>query len=236
MKVVAETNAACPISLGSMGMMESVDINEENIIMTMNLDIFNNMLDPSLMKDDSKMDYESVFKTLFSVEPAMNSLMQLLSECNMGLQIDLQVDGKSLRKFSISKEMIDDILMHEPNYKEYVKTMVEITNSKGIINMGPMSQLNVEISNDKVITNILVDENQIDFNALAANSSFIKNGLIEMLRNDSEPVTCMIMKNTALAGYSTVYKYMGSACGKEITIEFTPDEVYDALQILQIEE
>lgn len=234
-KAIAEVNASCPISLGSMGVVESVEMNDKNIVWNINADIFSTILDPALMAEDSKIDYDAVYKTFFSVgfgtDPEMIKFMELLSKCNIGMIMDLQVDGKNLRKISIDKKMIDEILTHEPNYKEYVKTLVEISNSKGPINMGPMSQINMEIIDGKVITNILVDENQIDVNALEANSSFIKAGLMEMLSTNSDPVTCMLLKNVALAGYSTLYKYIGSAGGKEIAVEITPQEVFDTLKI-----
>lgn len=234
-KAVAVANAECPISLGAMGMVESIEMSEENIVWDINADIFTTMLDPALVAVDSTTDYESVYTTLFSVgfatEPAMIQLMELLSKCDMGMIFELHAGGKSLCKFSIPKKMIDEILTHEPNYKEYVKTIVEITNSKCPIEMGPMSQKNMEIIGGKVITNIIVDENQLDFNSMAGNESFIKTGLIEMLRNNSEPVSCLLMKNTALAGYSTMYKYIGSTDGKEIAVEITPEEVVETLQM-----
>lgn len=229
---IAELNAEMPMSMGSLGVLTSATVNQDTIIYNLTMSELANTL--SEKAKINKIDKKYLFNMLAltsELEPQMANFFKMIAECNLYVKYQFYDISRSTQKAVLltPKEMYE-IAITEPDYRNITEHLVEDTQKSLPITISGMTISNIRIEDNKVITDYIIDENVASFENMKNNVDFIKDTYLQTLRRGAEPSALFSSYAMAKAGYSQIYKYIGSQCGDIFLVGISPEDILNNLK------
>lgn len=228
--MLAEVNAQMPMSLGSVGVIDSMTLEGDSIVMHMNMDIYDNDAmgyDAPEIQDLSN-KVKVGFTNMAQMDKEFGAFLNYLSANGIWLKGDISMGDKSTM-FVISPSEQQEILNSKPDYKLFIETNISETKAGLPVDMGVMKMIGYDLIGNDLMTTIEVDESQVNMANMKAGQSEIKGSIIEMLKSGNEPTANLLMINCAKAGYNVVYKYVGNITKEEVVVVITPSEILSSV-------
>lgn len=227
-------NSQLPRTLGNGIEMTSVSINENEVVFryTVN-DVGNGMSNISL--DDS--DTMSRMKALVSaIADDEDARMMLISMAKMNIGLKMQMTsantGKTLELDMSPEEVMDIATGPGITPLEWVRNWHQSMKSQLPLEMGMGLLMTNAILTDKTMQFVcLVNESMVSFDNILENKDNIRSYLCDFLFSGTDAVVTMQNTQMALAGLSLSYKYIGSESGKELSIDFSNQELLERMQL-----
>lgn len=225
-KIVEASNMECPMSMGTLGEVTSIELEDGNVVFNysvnesvVNIDFLNE--NPKMMKRNAVMMFKNPtgdIKTMF----------EALEEENAGLV--LVYKGKtSGKKASITlsrKEIIDLRNSDEEKDPEAaLEGQVEVTNAQCPMQIAEgMTITHLSVEGDYVVYNVTCDEDSYSISAFNRNKAQIKENIIKTL-DPSDPTMAMFIRICREAGKGIAYKYIGDQSESTCMIKIATSEL-----------
>ena len=97
--------------------------------------------------------------------------------------------------------------------------------------MGYATTTGVKIKDNSFVTEIIVDEKQVNIDVLSQNQAYSKQAIIDAIKAGNELPTIALFFQCAKAGYDVVYNYVGNMSGKTVSITITPAEALSNINL-----
>lgn len=229
-KIVAELNSEMPMSMGTMGVIESVSLDGDSLVYHVNVDFYENYTIgynvPELQDVSDK--FKLGFINLAQTNKEFGQALNYFSSNGIWFVGDIAIGDKST-KFAISPLEQKEILNSEPDYKLFIATNIAQTKDYLPMDMGVMKMTEYYLDGNDLVSTIEVDESQLSVAALKERRNTMKESIIDILKSGNEPTTAILMMNCAMAGYNVVYKYVGNISKDEVNITITPSEILSSI-------
>ena len=232
LKTIVETaNSDCPVSMGNMGEVTSIEYVDGNVVY--NLSVNESIIDIDALNENPKLMKKGVLAMLNSSDADNDTkeLVKALEEADAGLifRYHGSKSGKTA-SVSLSRNDITDMKVSADNGEsssplEALEAEVEITNAQCPTDIGDGLQIAaVAISGDYVVYTITVDENDISIAALAENKAEVKKAIKEELDKDDDDMQTFI-ELCKKCGKGVAYRYTGDTSGKTLTVKISASEL-----------
>ena len=227
-------NSQLPLTLGNGIEMTSVSINPKEVVFryTVN-DIGNGMSNISLDDPDTMSRMKSMVYAIADDEE-VRMLLTNMARMNIGLKLQMTSanTGKTLELNMSPEEVMDIATGPGITPLDWVRNWYLSMKSQFPLEMGIGLTLTDAILTDKMVQFIcLVNESMVSFNNLLENKVNIRNSLRDFLFAGTDVVVTMQNTQIALAGLTLSYKYVGSASGKTVSIDFSNQELRERMQL-----
>ena len=227
-------NSQLPWTLGNGIEMTSVSINPKDVVYryTVN-DIGNGMSNISLDDPDTMSRMKSMVYAIADDEEA-RMLLTNMARMNIGLKLQMTSanTGKTLELNMSPEEVMDIATGPGITPLDWVRNWYLSMKSQFPLEMGIGLTLTDAILTDKMVQFIcLVNESMVLFDNFLENKDNIRNTLCDFLFAGTDLVVTMQNTQIALAGLSLSYKYVGSASGKTVSIDFSNQELRERMQL-----
>ena len=231
-------NSQLPWTLGNGLEMTSVSINPKEVVFryTVN-DIGNGMSNISLDDPDTMSRMKSMVYAIADDEEA-RMLLTNMARMNIGLKLQMTSanTGKTLELNMSPEEVMDIATGPGITPLDWVRNWYLSMKSQFPLEMGIGLTLTDAILTDKMVQFIcLVNESMVLFDNFLENKVNIRNSLRDFLFAGTDVVVTMQNTQIALAGLSLSYKYVGSASGKTVSIDFSNQELRERMQLIPTE-
>jgi len=229
-KIIAEMNSEMPMSLGSMGIIESISLDGDSIVYNIKCDFYENFTNgntaPEIQNSNDKI--KLTFANMAQTDDSFKIFLNYLSENGIWFKGDISIGNKST-KFTISPTEQIKILNSEPNYKLFIEMNIAQTKDSLPLDLGMMKMIGYDLFENNLVATIEIDESQINIANLKSSQESMKNNIINVLKSGNEPILNEVMTNCAMAGYNCVYKYVGNISKENVSITLTTDEILSSL-------
>lgn len=227
-------NSQLPWTLGNGIEMTSVSINPKDVVYryTVN-DIGNGMSNISLDDPDTMSRMKSMVYAIADDEET-RMLLTNMARMNIGLKFQMTSanTGKTLELNMSPEEVMDIATGPGITPLDWVRNWYLGLKSQFPLELGIGLTLTDAILTDKMVQFIcLVNESMVLFDNFLENKDNIRNTLCDFLFAGTDLVVTMQNTQIALAGLSLSYKYVGSASGKTVSIDFSNQELRERMQL-----
>lgn len=227
-------NSQLPWTLGNGIEMTSVSINPKDVVYryTVN-DIGNGMSNISLDDPDTMSRMKSMVYAIADDEET-RMLLTNMAKMNIGLKFQMTSanTGKTLELNMSPEEVMDIATGPGITPLDWVRNWYLGLKSQFPLELGIGLTLTDAILTDKMVQFIcLVNESMVSFDNFLENKDNIRNTLCDFLFAGTDLVVTMQNTQIALAGLSLSYKYVGSASGKTVSIDFSNQELRERMQL-----
>ena len=231
-------NSQLPWTLGNGIEMTSVSINPKDVVYryTVN-DIGNGMSNISLDDPDTMSRMKSMVYAIADDEET-RMLLTNMARMNIGLKFQMTSanTGKTLELIMSPEEVMDIATGPGITPLDWVRNWYLGLKSQFPLELGIGLTLTDAILTDKMVQFIcLVNESMVSFDNFLENKDNIRNTLCDFLFAGTDLVVTMQNTQIALAGLSLSYKYVGSASGKTVSIDFSNQELRERMQLVPTE-
>ena len=231
-------NSQLPWTLGNGIEMTSVSINPKDVVYryTVN-DIGNGMSNISLDDPDTMSRMKSMVYAIADDEET-RMLLTNMARMNIGLKFQMTSanTGKTLELNMSPEEVMDIATGPGITPLDWVRNWYLGLKSQFPLELGIGLTLTDAILTDKMVQFIcLVNESMVSFDNFLENKDNIRNTLCDFLFAGTDLVVTMQNTQIALAGLSLSYKYVGSASGKTVSIDFSNQELRERMQLVPTE-
>ena len=225
-KIVEASNMECPISMGTMGEVTSIELEDGNVVFNysvneniVNIDFLNE--NPDMMKRNAAIMFKNPtgdIKVMFDA----------LEEENAGLV--MRYKGKSSGKIvsiSLSRKEIAELgnSTEEKDPEAALEVQVETTNAQCPMQIAPgMVITHLSIEGNFVVYNVECDENSYSIAAIRSNKEQAKQGINNSI-DPSDPTMAMFIKICKDAEKGIAYKYIGDTSGDACIIKISVSEL-----------
>lgn len=225
-KTVKEVNKECPISMGVVGEISSLEYKDGNVVFNylINEDITN----IDALKGNEEMMKRSVVTTFSnSTGDTKNMIDELVKE---GAGLILNFKGKDSGKTVTLNLTKDEIVsIGEKDEKDadplaVLQEQIKVTNAQCPVALDKgMTMEGVSFEGNNVVYRIVVDESVYSMDDIISNKEASKIAVKASLENDR--ATAAFVKFCVNAERGLAYKYVGNKSGKSCLIEFSVSEL-----------
>ena len=227
-------NSQLPWTLGNGLEMTSVSINPKEVVFRYTVsDLGNGMSNISFDDPDTMSRMKSMVYAIADDEEA-RMLLTNMARMNIGLKLQMTSanTGKTLELNMSPEEVMDIATGPGITPLDWVRNWYLSMKSQFPLEMGIGLTLTDAILTDKMVQFIcLVNESMVLFDNFLENKDNIRNTLCDFLFAGTDLVVTMQNTQIALAGLSLSYKYVGSASGKTVSIDFSNQELRERMQL-----
>lgn len=227
-------NSQLPWTLGNGLEMTSVSINPKEVVFRYTVsDLGNGMSNISFDDPDTMSRMKSMVSAIADDEEA-RMLLTNMARMNIGLKLQMTSanTGKTLELNMSPEEVMDIATGPGITPLDWVRNWYLSMKSQFPLEMGIGLTLTDAILTDKMVQFIcLVNESMMSFDNFLENKVNIRNSLRDFLFAGTDVVVTMQNTQIALAGLSLSYKYVGSASGKTVSIDFSNQELRERMQL-----
>lgn len=225
-KIVEASNMECPMSMGTLGEVTSIELEDGNVVFNysvneniVNIDFLNE--NPDLIKQNAAMMFKNQ-------SGEMRKMFEAIEEGNAGLIMRYKgrTSGK-VASISLSRKDIEDIdgSDDEKDPVAILEGQVEITNAQYPMQIADgMSITHVAIENDYVVYNVVCDEEIYSIDVFNANKSQVKEEILNSFY-ENDPSIALFVKFCREADKGIAYKYIGDDSGNTCTIKISVSEL-----------
>ncbi|MCM1153600.1 MAG: hypothetical protein NC328_08110 [Muribaculum sp.] len=230
-KAMYDLNAQMPMPMGEMGMITSVTMEGDTLIYRLEVDFLENNGLEMKTKTEYKPEFvKNAISSLIHSNKAFKSSLGLISGSGLWMKYDIHY-GDYHTSMVLSPSDIKSIIDSKPDYKAIVSNMIAQYNRQLPMELAGMKITKYELEGNCLVIYAIVDESYTNMDVMAQNSQLIKSNMLEMLKSGREPATSAEFYNTAMAGYTMVYKYVGGTSGKTVIVELAPAEVLESVSM-----
>ena len=111
-----------------------------------------------------------------------------------------------------SRSLVQSLLLSE-------KENLPIDTGVGII------VTDIYLDGNYVVYDAMCDEEKIPIDVLTANKDVAKNGVLEMLNDDSDPNVTMLVNMCKESNIGIIYNYIGNTTGKTCPVIISPSDM-----------
>lgn len=225
-KIVEATNMECPMSMGTLGEVTSIELEDGSVVFNysvnenvVNIDFLNEK--PDMMKRNAAMMFKSPTGDI-------KMMFDALEEENAGLI--LRYKGKSSGKIasiSLSRKEIVELgnSTDEKDPEIVLESQVETTNAQCPMQIAPgMVITHLSIESDCVVYNVECDESSYSIAAIRSNKEQVKQGIINSI-DPNDPTMAMFIKICKDAEKDIAYRYIGDNSGEACIIKINASEL-----------
>ena len=226
-KKVKEMNEECPIDLGSLGKMEGVYIDDDNVIMRLVVSKGAG-LNINAMRNNEE-QFKNGFITGFSNSEDSRILMKVIVDANAGFTIRfIQADALDSIDFRLSTDDLKEALNSADMTGSPMKIIETMANNANVQCPQPIDDVTVmtKVSlEDNYLTYYYdIDESQVSIDALNESKAAMKAEIARNLLAD-DPTLEQIRKNCINANVGIRYIYVGTSSKKQMIIVFESSEL-----------
>ena len=221
-KMVEASNMECPISIGMLGEVTSIELEDSNVVFNyrvnenvVNIDFLNE--NPDMMKRNAAMLFKNPTGDI-------KKMFDSLEEENAGLI--LRYKGKSSGKIasiSLSRKEIVELgnSTDEKDPEAILEAQVETTNAQCPMQItSGMFVTHLSIEGDYVVYNVECDESLYSIAAIRSNKVQAKQGIKNSI-DLSDPTMAMFIKICKDAEKGIAYKYIGDTSEETCVIKIS---------------
>lgn len=225
-KIVETANMECPMSMGTLGEVTSIELEDGNVVFNysvnenvVNIDFLNE--NPDMMKRNAAMMFKNPTGDI-------KMMFDALEEENAGLI--LRYKGKSSGKIasiSLSRKEIVELgnSTDEKDPEAVLEAQVETTNAQCPMQIAPgMIITHLSIEGDCVVYNVECDESSYSIAAIRSNKEQAKQEIKNSI-DSSDPTMAMFIKICKDAEKGIAYKYIGDTSEETCVIKISESEL-----------
>lgn len=226
---IETTNKECPIDLGMLGEISSLEFDEETdeLIMTMTISKEMNLKVSALnkMKDALK----NTMLGAWAKSESGLKLMRKLAQADSKITIVMQTEGSNESlKINVSKDEVKDVAegkIAPISPHDMLEMMVTSTNVQCPMQVDEATTLSsVSLEGGDFVYNYSTDENSVSIEALEQNKAAIKAEIKQTL-SVQDPLTKRIISICKEANAGIVFRYVGNVTGKACIVKFSSSEL-----------
>lgn len=229
--IAAFINSQTPISMGMAGEIKSASLDGDTLTYKMSIDLFDNF---GMQYDNPNKEINESVKEVMAAsiksDEMLSSFMNLLSDNGISFRFDVNLGTNNDLTYTLSPQDIKDVLSKDVDYKKIVAFNIVQMKKTLPMDLGEMKIVDYNISDDNLITTIIVDESKVNIENLRNNAPEIKSYLLNMLASGQEPMMENEFRNYSKAGYNTVYRYVGNITNGFVEVELSVNEILDILK------
>lgn len=221
-KIVKAMNEECPLSMGSIGEITSVEIVDGNALC--NLMIDEQYMNIQALKDNVEVLRQNILTSFMNPSKEMADLITELKRSDAGLiyKYTGKQTGNSFQVV-LSAEDIRNASKADPDNSDPMERMQAEINSSNL--QCPMSMdigitiTSLELEEEYVVYNITVDEDLVNMLELKANSSQMEQVFRTNLLSQQDAVSTNFVKLCREVKRNMLYRFKGSASGEILEIK-----------------
>lgn len=227
-------NSQCPIPVGSTVNITSMSLDSGDILMelTPNIQLTSGFQQVSVSADEYRDLFMALLPASFDLMPDTRVMYQTFADAGAGMKVILKSGtgaGPSVTRLSNAE--LRKALTYTPDYKKAAEIQARFTNMICPAKMGYATTTGVKIKDNSFVTEIIVDEKQVNIDVLSQNQAYSKQAIIDAIKAGNELPTIALFFQCAKAGYDVVYNYVGNMSGKTVCITITPAEALSNINL-----
>lgn len=226
---VEAANKECPLDLGMVGEMTSIEYDAEAdevvMTMTMNKDLPMKISALNSLKSTIK---RAAMAQWVKDESVMDMMKEIASADSKVAIVMRSADGSESIKINVSRDEVKDLADGEVDPispRDMLEIMVVTTNAQCPMTIDEVTVLSsVSIEGNNFVYNYSIDENYVSVADVEQNKAVLRASIKEKLSNPDQLIQKVVetCKN-ANAGLS--YRYVGDISGDVSVINFSPSEL-----------
>ncbi len=227
-------NSQLPRTLGNGIEMTSVSINEKEVVFRYNVNDIGNGMSSISLDDPDTMSRMKALVSAIADDKDARMMLTSMAKMNIGLKMQMTSanTGKTLELDMSPEEVMDIATGPGITPLEWVRTWHQSMKSQLPLEMGMGLLMTNAILTDKTMQFVcLVNESMVSFDNILENKDNIRSYLCDFLFSGTDAVVTMQNTQMALAGLSLSYKYIGPESGKELSIDFSNQELLERMQL-----
>ena len=226
---IESANKECPINLGMVGEISSIEFDEDadEVIMTMTI------------SKDMPLKISALEKLKHTLKRAMMGnwvkaedslkLMEEIAKAGSKITIVMRTENTDENiKIKISKDEVKDLAegkIDPISPRDLLEIMIASTNAQCPIQIDEVTILSsVSLEGKNVVYNYSLDEDVVTMDAIEQNKSSIKSNLKQAL-SAPDPTMKQMISACKEANTGISYRYVGNATGIVSIIKFSPTEL-----------
>lgn len=231
--VIRSANKQCPIDIDGFGKITSIAYDGQNVVYTFNVDeTYTNI---KTLKEHPENLKSSMAIMLQNPTKDAKVLLHLVIKCNAGLKmIYVGKDSGDQVEGELSTEELNEILNTDISLLQSdltkLETQIKIANLQ--FPLKAREGITVEkmlLNNESVIYLCRLDEDMYDINLIKENHNTVKQGIIEELSGESQPMQLFI-KYCVNCNRNIVYRYIGNQSETQYDVIATAHELKEILK------
>lgn len=227
-KGVEEANATCPVSLGIMG--EMVSMTMEDDVLVMRYDINEDLISVATMADDRQTMRDNAKVMLSNPTGAMRTLMELVIKA--GAKMKASFHGKesdAVASITLSADELEELLNNDVTPEEKLETAITSTKLQLPIHVAQgMDVVDLKREGNNVIYVYVVDETTYSIDLFEQNKAQMKEAVMAELSAQGT-VEKQFVQIVANAGANLVYRYKGDNSGAFTDVTISNRELKNML-------
>lgn len=227
-------NSQCPIPVGSTVNITSMSLDSGDILMELapNQQLTSGFKQATLNADDYRNVFTALLPTSFDLMPDTRVMYKMFVDAGAGMKIVIKSgNGSEPSVTRLSNAELSKALTDTPDYKKAAEIQARFTNMICPAKMGYATTTGVKIKDNSFVTEIIVDEKQVNIDVLSQNQAYSKQAILNVLKAGTELPTIALFFQCAKAGYDVVYNYVGDMSGKTVSIVITPAEALSNINL-----
>ena len=216
--------SSCPFDMGLAGVGEDVELEEENVVMTLKL---NEQFANIKALEQNKEQFANTVANLMAAEKNSQNLLKIMVEENIGLEYKI-IGNQSGEKMNIvlPPDQIKSILNKtKVSSHDLLLDMIKSTKIQLPMKVDPVTTLkDMELEDDNVVYTYDIDENQANMDNV--NIELLKSSTIENTKAIINDMWAGQFLQTVINdGKNVCYRYFGDKTGKKVEFVITNDEL-----------
>lgn len=226
-KIVENTNAELPKSIGIAGTFNSIVYERDNNTVVLTFTLNPELQTIADLRKAGSTAQGMLIQTL--AQPDSKSMTDLITDAGANVKcvymsptgddtFEVEVTSEDVRR-----EITENDLSEEDSATRMLETSAEITNAQCPNDLGDgLTMINMTVEKDALVYNYIVDDNLYDINSFSEYSDDIKNSMRESF---SDPAVRQIIGLCKKTGRSLIYRYASSGTGESADIIFSAEEL-----------
>ena len=223
---VEKANKDCPVSLGMMGEMTSMEMVGDDVMITYSLD--ESLVNISFIASNKEMLKDNAMEMFSSPKGDLKTVLEELSRADAGLVLrfvgrdseeraDIRLDSKEI------KLLLDGDVQKDPH--AVLKGQVDITNKQCPMKIETgMTITHLTLEDGCVVYNVECDENLYSIAQIRANIVEARESIVEALKSD-DPSVKVFVDVCKEAHCDIAYRYVGDSSGDTCLVKVSCDEL-----------
>lgn len=223
-QVVGSVNKECPLSLGYDGILNSMTINGDSVVVEYT--IFDNIFNINTLKERLPLVKKYMLAILQNAEEKTQSDFKVIAEESEGILFRYTgyTTGKTI-SYSISSAELLDVINKGPDKKALLKATLNFSNLIFPIEALPGHvEQKLSVEKDLIVCDVLVDENRFSIRKSEENTESMKNSIKSKI-NPTDPLIKLFLNICRDFQVGLAYRYTGSNSGELFVVKIPYSEL-----------
>ena len=227
-KGAKEANATCPVSLGIMG--EMVSMTMEDDVLVMRYDINEDLISVATMADDRQTMRDNAKVMLSNPTGAMRTLMELVIKAGAKMKVSFHgKESDAVASITLSADELEELLNNDVTPEEKLETAIASTKLQLPIHVAQgMDVVDLKQEGNNVIYVYVVDETMYSVDLFEQNKAQMKEAVMAELSAQGT-VEKQFVQIVVNAGANLVYRYKGDNSGAFADVTISNRELKNML-------